>query len=235
MKHCTIKQPAGIGDIFFCQKIATKMRNKGYEIAWPVVDEFLWIKDYISDVNFCSLKDNFPLKEDWDRCYGKTHVAKGDNILLNLQGADALWNNMSVMEAKYKMLDLSFDDWSKYFALKRNAEKEQSLMKTVNPTDDAFVLVSRYYGSPPDSKECVYLKDFKSNLKIIDLCMVGGYTLIDWLGVIEAAQEIHAAESSLNYLVEISNTTNNLHMYSKWSPPSYFHVHNLFKKPWIYH
>ena len=32
MKPCLIKQPAGIGDIFFCQKIARYMMHHGYDV-----------------------------------------------------------------------------------------------------------------------------------------------------------------------------------------------------------
>ena len=38
MKPCLIKQPAGIGDVFFCQKIARIMMQHGYKIIWPLRD-----------------------------------------------------------------------------------------------------------------------------------------------------------------------------------------------------
>ena len=53
MKKCLIKQPAGIGDILFCQKIVYKLLNDGYEVWWPVDDCAEWIGDYISGPNFC--------------------------------------------------------------------------------------------------------------------------------------------------------------------------------------
>ena len=49
MKPCLIKQPAGIGDIFFCQKIARYMMHHGYDVIWPVLPSISWIKDYIKD------------------------------------------------------------------------------------------------------------------------------------------------------------------------------------------
>ena len=45
MKPCLIKQPAGIGDIFFCQKIARYMAYHGYQIIWPLSPDIIWIKD----------------------------------------------------------------------------------------------------------------------------------------------------------------------------------------------
>ena len=57
MKPCLIKQPAGIGDIFFCQKIARYMMYHGYDVIWPVLPSISWIKDYIKDIDFPTVED----------------------------------------------------------------------------------------------------------------------------------------------------------------------------------
>ena len=57
MKPCLIKQPAGIGDIFFCQKIARYMIHHGYDVIWPVLPSISWIKDYIKDIDFPTVED----------------------------------------------------------------------------------------------------------------------------------------------------------------------------------
>jgi hypothetical protein len=44
-KICLIRQPAGIGDIFFTQKIAKDLISKGYEVWWPVIQQFEFIKN----------------------------------------------------------------------------------------------------------------------------------------------------------------------------------------------
>ena len=46
-KICLIRQPAGIGDIFFTQKIVNHFISQGYEVLWPVIEQFEFIKDYI--------------------------------------------------------------------------------------------------------------------------------------------------------------------------------------------
>ena len=63
IKSCIIKQPAGIGDVFFLQKIASVYREKGCEIIWPLRDDIFWISDYISDIQWFKLSDEFPGKE----------------------------------------------------------------------------------------------------------------------------------------------------------------------------
>ena len=50
MKPCVIKQPAGIGDIFFCQKFARYMAHHGYQIIWPVKPEIAWIDSFVIGV-----------------------------------------------------------------------------------------------------------------------------------------------------------------------------------------
>jgi hypothetical protein len=66
-KVCIIKQPAGIGDIFFCQKIAQSVRTetKYKKVIWPVASTYSYLKDYmISDgVEFVDENQEFPCKE----------------------------------------------------------------------------------------------------------------------------------------------------------------------------
>ena len=75
MKKCLIRQPAGLGDIVFLQKIAKKLVKKGYEVHWPVIQPYEYVQDYMpyynwhvlpydhpdDDVNNHSI--DFPLKE----------------------------------------------------------------------------------------------------------------------------------------------------------------------------
>ena len=45
MKPCIIKQPAGIGDVFYCQKIAHYMVHHGFDVIWPLRPDIAWIGD----------------------------------------------------------------------------------------------------------------------------------------------------------------------------------------------
>lgn len=61
-KVCIIKQPAGIGDIFFCQKIAQSVREETEykKVIWPVASTYSYLKDYMiaEDVEFIDFKTN---------------------------------------------------------------------------------------------------------------------------------------------------------------------------------
>ena len=40
MRECVINQPAGLGDIIVCQKIAKHYYDQGYKIVWPIKDVY---------------------------------------------------------------------------------------------------------------------------------------------------------------------------------------------------
>lgn len=218
-----IKQPAGIGDIFFCQKIANKLRELSYEVVWPVIPEFLWIKDYIEGIDFC-LVDTVDESEF--------------DTILPLHQADQRYRNMSVMEAKYALVNLRWDNWSDHFNFKRNKNKEDKLFYDVLKLQDnsEYAFKNFYFASPPHTQICEAAKRASvGDLQEICMSNMPEFTLIDWCKVIQNAKEIHTVETSLNYIIEKIKTTDKLHMYSKWNPPSYYHVKKLFKKPWTYH
>lgn len=216
-----IKQPAGIGDIFFCQKIANKLRNAGYDIVWPVIEQFAWVKDYINNITFCDANETINAA-----------------VTISLHNADQYFPGMSVMEAKYKLVDLRWDNWCDHFEFNRNVDgKEDALFYDVLKLkdDSKYALKNFRFASPPHEQISEQAKNADTqNLQEIHMSSISGFTLLDWCKVIEKAHAIYTVETSLNYIIEKLNTTNLLHMYSKWKPSNYFHIQNLFKKPWIY-
>ena len=72
MKPCIIKQPAGIGDVFYCQKIAHYMVHHGFEVILTLRPDIAWIVDYIKGygINFCTTEDDFPGKDIYDTAAG---------------------------------------------------------------------------------------------------------------------------------------------------------------------
>ena len=68
MKTVLIKQPAGLGDIFFCQKIANLFMEEGIRVVWPVQKQFLWILDYLGCCEYLCVDDDFDYKELYIAC-----------------------------------------------------------------------------------------------------------------------------------------------------------------------
>ena len=102
-KICLIRQPAGIGDIFFTQKIAKYYISEGYEVIWPVIPQFEFIKDYIKvkNLTFVNEREDFIHKNIYMEGYSKPTVINVNDIYLPIQHFDRHFNG-SVMHAKYK-------------------------------------------------------------------------------------------------------------------------------------
>ena len=147
MKPCVIKQPAGIGDIFFCQKIARYMAHHGYQIIWPVKPEIAWIGDYIKGILFCTTEEEFPMKDIYDQATG--YVIEDTGAFISTATADITHNDSRIMSSKYTMLGMDYSDWAKYFIFERNLDKENDLYYNVlGLTDDSeFAFISNLYNT----------------------------------------------------------------------------------------
>lgn len=243
-----IKQPAGIGDIFFLQKaiLCLNEYTDPGAITWPVIDEFLWIKDYLpiaySLINFVPLSSNFDFKEEYLKP-DPTVRKIGDTIIVPFQHADWVFPGISVMDAKYKLIGLNIDDYIEYFEFERNKIREEHVFirETGWPIEHRpYILVNRKYASPPDSLICPYIPEFNEynpERLVIEIDFQGkhkDYNMFDWCKVIENAEEIHFVETSFNFIIEKLEPKGKLFMYSKHNPPSYNQVQHLFKQPWNY-
>ena len=122
MKPCVIKQPAGIGDIFFCQKIARYMAHHGYQIIWPLKPEIAWIGDYIKGILFCTTEDEFPMKDIYDQATG--YVIEDAGAFISTATADKTHNDSRIMSSKYTMLGMDYSDWAKYFIFEHFFDKK---------------------------------------------------------------------------------------------------------------
>jgi hypothetical protein len=192
----------------------------------------MFIKDYIKKQNliFVSLLDEFHNKN----YFGGTEIVNVENfIYLPLQYSDRYFGG-SCMEAKYKMVDMKFDNWQKHLIFDRNKEKEDELYYNILKLrdDSEYTLLSKTWGTQPNyqSKD-VYYED--SN-HIVELSFIDNFTLFDWSKVIENAKQISIVDTSVNYLVETLNVTaEKFFLSSRFTPPNFSHIINLFKTNWI--
>lgn len=201
MKTCLIKQPAGIGDVFYLQKFAKLIKSAGYEILWPLLDEILWISDYISGINFVSINSNFPGKHLYN---SSLHSYEDDDILYISPDGFQI-SGKRIMESKYMLISQSDHDWYDYFDFNRNLEKENDLYYNVLglKDDSEYIFVNKYANT-----KCIKfngLQDLKFDKPIVELKIIDGYTLFDWCKVLENAAEIHTVHTSINYVIEKLN------------------------------
>lgn len=236
---CLINQPAGLGDIIFCQKISDLFIKNGYEIIWPVVKEYYsTVRDYMGkdNLHFCSIEDDFPYKDIYNSGQSSLNsiVMPNRDIYLPLRFADKIFPGMSVLKAKYKNVGVDYKDWLKYFKFVRNKKKEEELYYNILglKDDSNYAFINPWYGSPPNSVKKEINVEHEN---IIEMRMIEGYSIFDWSLALERAEEIHSVDTGLFYIIENINTTaKKMEAYSKFEPSSYFHIEDLFKKQWNY-
>lgn len=202
-KVCLIHHPIGIGDIFFLQFIARQYLKLGYDVIWPIRKDIYWIKDYIPDINFCLIEDNFPGKE----YYGEDLIIISPNfVYLGLKNAH-IWNNKfnHIMKSKYSLLNLDWNSWNEGFIFNRNLEKENKLYYNVlGLTDDSKYVFWNNMASV-DVRTSNVIDNLTFNYPVVKLQFIDGYNLFDWCKVIENATEIHTVHTGINYLIDKLN------------------------------
>ena len=204
MKPCLIKQPAGIGDIFFCQKIAKLMIENGYDVIWPLRPDIYWIKDYIKGIDFPTTDDNFIGKDIYER--GAGAVIEKNGAFISLATADFTHNDGRIMSSKYSMLGLDHSDWKDYFKFDRKLEKENDLYYNVLGLNDdsEFVFINNLYN---ENRNCELLSSENYDLPTVELQYIEGFTLFDWCKVFEKAKSVYTINTSLNYIIDVLDTS----------------------------
>jgi hypothetical protein len=237
---CIIKQPCGLGDILFTSKIRHLLAQKGYEVIHPVIKEFKWVGNYI-DGNWASfpiLDETFPYYDLYNNFRGlypaEVSVNNEQLVIVPLQTADQLYSG-SVMDAKYKLVELPLNDWHQYLSINRNKEKEDNLFYNILNLKDneKYIVTNPHYGSPPNFNTRTL--PINTTFKCINITFLDNVSFFDWIKVLEKAEEIHVVESSINYILQaIDIDPNKVFIYSKHTPSNFDAVKHLFTKNWNY-
>ena len=136
-KVCLIKQPAGIGDILFCQKIAKHIQTTTdyKKIIWPVAQQYHYLNDYLSDYNigYPVIDSNFPYKDQYNLANLST-IVENDVMVVPLSTSDSCIractchnNSRAHGHIKYNFSNIDHKDWLNYLSFKRNISRELRL------------------------------------------------------------------------------------------------------------
>lgn len=214
-KIILLKQPAGIGDIIFCQKLYKKIKTENSLVFWPVLNQINWLCNYLDTVcTFEEIKNkNFDLIIDLE----------GQNTLSQVGGR--------IMESKYKYVNLNFDNYLDYFTPKRNYEKENDLYSNL-VKQKQYRLICDMYATPDVNNNVLKMNIPKSSiLDNIFIQMIPNYTLFDWIKIIENAEEVYCTDSAITFLVEKFNRkANKLVCFSR--RPHTKEIDYLYNKKW---
>lgn len=233
MKTCYIKQPAGLGDILFCQKIAAKIKEKGYNVVWPVATVYSYLNNYIDGILFDDIN-----KHSWlHNCGINTIKINDSDIYVPLQDADKSFKNESLMVSKYKFINVSHDDWASYIVINRNYDREKQLMHELNiQSGDDYDIICNTFGTPPTTMTCDYMNNHIKGViqkrKTVQMFNSSNYNVFDWIGVLENSNAIYTTDTCFIYLIEALNLGKQLFMYSRYTPPNFMHVEPILKRSW---
>ena len=201
MKKLLLIQPGAYGDIFVCAPIAKWYADKGYEVHWPVRQQFIQTLDYFDYVKPILLSEE-SLHSDWLR----SDVMK---ILSMVDGYDKVINladrgphptaqrfDENFELCKYRLAEVPFDQKNK-LCWTRNYDKELSLFNLFNLNEnEPYAVIHR----TDSKKESASMPDV--SYKIVEVEPVGSYNILDWYLIFQRAKELYCIESSVHQFMD---------------------------------
>ncbi|MEO6523835.1 MAG: DUF5672 family protein [Mucilaginibacter sp.] len=228
-KMCVINQFRGLGDILFLVPLVRAIINNGIEVTWPIHPEYISIAKHFPDINMVDMQTI-----DIDYRTNVQMMTRYGVVLPYRYAMEIMKRKMvDCMRSKYELYGHSYLMW-RNLTWKRFPDKEQRLCDFLRlPTK--FILLNRHFAEAKRSMSIV--PEIKSTLPIIEMETIPEYSLIDWCSVIERATEIHTANTSLLYILEIMPLTMPIHLYRRGisGENAFEHTDYLYTKPYILH
>jgi hypothetical protein len=235
-KKCIINQYRGIGDILFIEPLC-RWLNEGYDITFPVDDQYYWIKDYIPYINFVKKSEYFMDYEKFS--WGKIgefeyFPIRFANPLLRGYGPHDYSDQFNCMKDKYRLFGKDPDMW-KGLKWKRNHDKENELFNFLGLEGKEYTLINEYSSQGKVTIVEDYLSAWSWNKTVVYQQQLPGFTLLDWAKVIENATYIHTTSTSNFYMIEtLDLKAKELHLYKRITE-DLTAVSDLMTKNWILH
>jgi hypothetical protein len=242
MKTCFIYQPQGVGDIVFIQKIVHHYKNLGYKIVFPLFEFYSWMIPYLKTPrvsfplmnNDRSLKDEFAFSDQFYYLMGSTDAlfrkpVIADNFIY-LSCGPSTTERDQMMTGKYSAADVDYQNWQSYVKLNRNEDKENKLFYDLLglKDDTEYTLINQSCSSHnidigPVSNNSIYMTELP------------GYTVFDWLKVLEKCSRLITVDTSVPILAEVYlPKTTPCHLINRYTPPSFVDLPKIFKLNWQY-
>jgi len=240
MKSCFIYQPHGIGDILFVQKIVHHYKSLGYRIIFPIIDYYKWAIPYLvqDNVEFVVFTNDRQIIEPFDYSEQIKYFMKAPVLFekpvhtfdfVYLHCGFSSFDENQLMRSKYSMSEVDYNNWQSYVNINRNYEKENELYIALGLHDgDVYTLINEH-----SSGRSI---EINAPGKVVKMFNVDGYTLFDWIKVIEKANQIITIDTSIAYLVELyANKDIPWRMISRYTPTKFLDIPEILSNNWKYY
>jgi hypothetical protein len=198
MSRLGIIQPGRLGDIIICLPIAKYYFDRGYQILWPVLCDYIDIFrdiDYVETINLkCSISNSVLRAKE----ICKQAQYKELDLSFGFFGSSVEQYHSNTnfaknfVEAKYKLSNVPIEErWKLDF--KRDYSRENSLFKKM-------IKSSSYVLAHENSSQGNHF--FIDGDNIIKVMPIKGYNIFNWMQIIEGAEEIYCIDSSVCNLIE---------------------------------
>lgn len=224
MKTCLIKQPAGIGDILFCQKIAKTIQEEtDYEkIIWPVSSQYAYLSQYLIEngIEYPLETEDFLHKEIYNS--GNLYMIQTDNLLfVPLHTCDRIEQKCKCHNdhrahghMKYNFCNIEYTNWKDYFNINRNLVREDALIQRLKLNiNEPYNVINNHAGTYPNYDTSDIIPN--NNYRNVYMEFIDGVNIFDWMGIFENAKEIHTMECGVYYILEKMNL-NDVFIYTKY-------------------
>lgn len=224
-----VNQFRGLGDILFLVPLIRALMAEGNSVLWPIVREYFDITKHFPDINFVVKEDiNLPYE-----AAGMIQTEHGKMLPYRFAMELMQRNLTQCMQSKYELYGHDWKMWRNLY-FERFADKEKELAELVGARGK-YILVNRFYGEAARGMQIT--PDINSDLPIVEMRTIPGFSLIDWCGVIENAAEIHTASTSILYVLEMLKLDMPIHFYRRrlWGEQAFEHTQALYTRPYILH
>jgi hypothetical protein len=205
-KKLGIIQPGRVGDILLVAPIAKWYWDKGYHIVWPVNSQFFDVFRHIPYVEAVDIGASGDLYQK-----ALTKTSECDRILnlgIGFGREEKGWlkSRLHFDEWKYKEAKVPFKE--RYnLKIVRFPEREQELYDMVAEGKDGYVIThsassfARFDWGIPNG---------------IEVSRVDGYTIVDWLTIIERARAVFCVDSCVANLINLLGLHRGSRFFRHW-------------------
>jgi glycosyltransferase involved in cell wall biosynthesis len=193
-----VNQFQGLGDVIFAMELINTWIRQGNKVIWGVVPEYVSIQKHFPNVTFVPIELlNININNKFEERYGTVKVVP-------LRWADQIIgvHYRNVMRAKYDMYNEDWNNW-RNIEIVRDLTKEKELFYNVLKLKDneQYNLINTKFRTNQSGISNEIRVD--NELPNIEMRNIDGFTMIDWLMVIQKATYIHSVSTSIIYLLEL--------------------------------